>query len=295
MSNFLYVFFTAYLLANITFAASILQTKKNRILISLDGDKVQVGQTIILKDAENKQVATAIITQAKGEKAIATLKTGKVDGSETISLNQDLSTDELEVSPDSYSKQSKNVYSLNNKRWAVLVTGTMSNMVTKQADKSVTPNIEDVTLTGMGFGLAGSVDVPVNNWLILRGTLGYEPFNVTGTAKFNSCNDGTSTDCNAAINYLSAGGFARVNLTKSATQFWLGAGATAKFPMSKSTTALRSDDIKLTVTGAAAGGVDYFISNKGFIPLSFEFQLFQASDTVTANQMVFRGGYGMAF
>lgn len=292
---FIFVFFATQL----TFAASILQVKNNRILLSMDGEKLEVGQAIVLQNSDGKDVAKAIITQAKGEKAIATVKSGKVDGSETVVTGNggvnSADLEEEEVTPDSYSKKSRGNPRLNAKKIAMLLSISMNNMTTKQADRSVTPNIEDVKLTGMGIGLTGSFDYPLNTWLILRGTLGYEPFVAQGSGNFSSCDNGTSRDCTANISYLSAGGFARVNLTKSKFQLWGGAGGTGKFPISKSSTALRTEDINLTITFAAAGGADWFISNSAFIPLNLEFQLFQPSDTVTANQILLRGGYGWVF
>ena len=288
------IFIFIIFIAQFSYGASILQSKNNRILISLDGDKLEIGQTILLKNTEDKVVAKAVIAQVKGEKAIATVKNGKVDGSETISLDNGAAASE-EMSPDSYSKKTKSVYRLNAKKFALLLTVSLNNMVTKQADRNVTPNIEDVTLAGTGIGLTGSFDYPLNSWLILRGTLGYEPFVASGSGNFLSCDNGTSRDCTASISYLSAGGYARVNLTHSQYQFWVAGGGTGKFPISKSSTALRTDDIKLTVTFGAAGGLDWFISTGSFVPVSLEYQLFQSSDTVTANQILFRAGYGWAF
>ncbi|MCC2678114.1 MAG: hypothetical protein K0R29_690 [Pseudobdellovibrio sp.] len=296
MSKF---FFLVILLASqFAFAVSILQVKNNRILLSMDGEKLEVGQSIVLNNSDGKEVAKAIITQAKGEKAIATIKSGKADGSETVVVGTGGTSTpvmEEEVAADSFSKKSKGNPRLNAKKFALLLTASMNNMSTKQADRSVTPNIEDVKLTGMGIGLTGSFDYPLNTWLILRGTLGYEPFVAAGSGNFFSCDNGSSRDCTANISYLSAGGFARVNFTKSKFQLWGGAGSTGKFPISKSSTALRTDDIKLTVTFAVAGGADWFISNSSFVPLNFEYQMFQPSDTVTANQILLRGGYGWAF
>lgn len=292
-------FFAILMAAQFSFAASILQVKNSRILISVDGEKLEVGQSIVLKNAEGKEVAKAIVTQAKGEKAIATIKSGKADGSETIELSDGSSSSssimEEEMSPDSYSKKSKGNPRLNAKKLALLLTVSVNNMTTKQADRSATPNIEDVKLAGTGIGLAASLDYPMNTWLILRGTLGYEPFVASGSGNFFSCDNGNSRDCTASISYLSAGGFARVNFTKSKLQLWGGLGGTGKFPISKSSTALRTDDIKLTVTFAGAGGVDWFISSSSFVPISLEFQLFQPSDTVSANQILLRGGYGWSF
>lgn len=291
------VIILAFSFSQTAFAVSIQQAKGNRILLSLDGGKLSVGQTITLKNSDDKTVATAVVSQVKGGKAIATIKTGKADGSETVSLGE--SSDdgaEENISPDSFSKKTKSVYRLNSTKFSGLLTIGMNQMNTKQSDgQTPTPNTENVPLKGNSFGLTGAMDYPFNNWLILRGTLGFEPLVAKGTSTLLACNNLSSTDCNANINYLSAGGFARFNLTKSRFQAWVAAGGTAKFPISKTTTALRADDIKMTMTFGAGGGFDYFISNKTFIPASIEYQLFQSSETVSANIILLRTGFGWAF
>jgi len=190
----------------------------------------------------------------------------------------------------------KGLYRLNNIKYSGLVTLAMNTMNTKQSDGTQpVPNQEDVNLNGYSIGVTGALDYPYKDLLILRGTIGYEPYSVSGTSKFLSCDQLNSTTCKASMQYLSAGGYLRFNLTRSQYQYWIGVGGTGKFPISKSTTALRADDIKYTMTLAFAGGLDYFLNNKNFVPVSVEYQFFESSETVSANLIMLRGGYGWAF
>ena len=293
-----FIFLFSFL--NVASAATIMQSKGNKVLIGLEGEKVSVGQTVSFKNDEDKVVATAVIQQAKGARAIALIKSGKLDGTESVVFSSNKGDEEENIedniSPDSFSKKAKSVYRLNSTKISALLTISMNNMNTKQSDGvNPTPNTEDVPLKGNSFGLTGAIDFPFTNWLILRGTLGYEPFNVAGTSSLLVCDNLSSRDCTAMINYLSAGGYARFNITKSRTQIWAAVGGTGKFPISKSTTALRSDDIKMTMTFGAGGGLDFFINNKMFLPVSFEYQMFQSSETVSANMILLRAGFGWAF
>lgn len=86
-----------------------------------------------------------------------------------------------------------------------------------------------------------------------------------------------------------------MDIIKSRALVWAAAGMAIKYPIGKSTTALRADDIKMTYTIAASLGLDYFINNKNFIPASLEYQLFPSSDTVSANSIMVRAGYGWAY
>jgi hypothetical protein len=170
----------------------------------------------------------------------------------------------------------------------------MNSMTAKEADgSSPTPNVEDVSMKGTSLGVTGVLDQPISNWFTLRGTAGYEPFKATGTATFLSCSG--TTNCTAEMGYLSIGGYARFEIYRAnALMIWGGLGGDMKYPISKSTSALKSDDLKLTATYGGAIGADYFISNKNFIPFSIEQQIFMPSDTVKANALVVRVGYGHA-
>lgn len=302
--NKLFILIGFLLTFSFAHSATILQAKNGKVLISLDGDTVTVGQNIGFKNADGKTVAIATIATVKGARAIAEVKKGQLSGGETIYYAGGAKPKAAAAAPtegaeESFSAETeatskREVYRLSSTRVAGLLTIGINNMITKQADASATPNTEDVALKGNSFGLTGSLDVPLNWWFAIRATLGYEPFMAEGDARFLSCDNQSSTKCNANINYLSGGGYARINFNNSPFQLWTALGGTTKFPLGKSSTALKTDDIKATFTFAAALGADWFISNKYFIPMSVEYQMFQNSDTVSANIIQARIGFGMA-
>jgi hypothetical protein len=298
------IFLGLFFISNMAFAARVLQHKNGKILIDLEGEEASVDQKMLLINSAGKKVAIATITQIKGSRAIALINKGKSDGSETVRLagakatSAKSSDSEDTPSPmtEDSSSSSSDVYRLNGTKFSAVLTLAANSMSTKQTDGSnPTPNTEDVALKGSSLGFTGILDYPAAPWLVLRGTLGYEPFTVSGTSQFLSCDGLTSTECNADITYLSAGGYARFDLTRSRATAWLALGFTLKQPLSKKTTALLADDIKTTTTYALATGIDFFVSNKNFIPISAEYQLFQSSETVTANIILLRAGYGWSF
>lgn len=293
-SSLLFIlFFTSQSLA-----IKIIQTKGNKILLDLEDETVSVDQKFYLLNSNNKKIAIISIIQSKNGRALAVLNKGKTDGATSVELIDSAISAEVPTSEGGPKQaDTKNLYRYNS---AIKITGLLTiatnNMNTKQSDGTQpVANQEDVPLKGSSVGITGAIDYSFNNWLILRGTLGYEPFNVTGTSNFLTCDNLTSTNCTAAINYLSAGGYVRFNLTKSRALAWLAVGGASKFPVSKTTTALKADDIGMTFTFAGAAGLDYFINNRNFIPASLEYQLFLSSDTVSANIIMLRIGYGWAF
>ncbi|AGH95750.1 hypothetical protein [Pseudobdellovibrio exovorus] len=307
--------------SNTSQAARIIQQRDSRILVEVDAtDQIFVDQKFLLINSENKRVALGSVTQVKNNRAILTIEKGQYTSPATIRFVTNTSTaststpsattnttsepimddansvSEVGTITDEPTGRRRAVYRVNANKFSLVATLSSNNMITKQTDGSnPTPNTEDVNLKGSSIGLTGIMDMPVNDWLTVRGSLGYEPFNVTGSSQFLSCDKLTSTDCNAYINYISGGGYARFDLTKGKSLFWVGLGGTFKFPMSKKTTALLEDDIKTTMTIAVATGMDFFISNKNFIPASLEYQMFQSSDTVKASIIMLRAGYGWAF
>lgn len=291
------LFFCILLLVSPAFAIKILQTKGNKVLLDLEDESLAVDQKLYLLNESGKKIAIVTVSQSQKGRAIAILNKGKTDGAVSVELmDAPLTAEAPAAEGGSAPPKTTGIFRLKGMKISGLLTVSMNNMGTKQSDATLpVPNQEDVALTGTSMGLTGAIDYPFNNWLTLRGTFGYEPFVVSGTSTLLVCDNLSSKKCDANINYLSAGGYARFDLTKSKALVWVGVGGATKFPMSKTTTALRSDDIKMTFTFAAAGGLDYFISNKSFLPMSFEYQLFSSSETVTANIMMLRLGYGWAF
>ena len=273
------------------FAAKVVQIKNGKVLIDLEGETANPNQMGVLINAANKRVAIVQISQVKNGKAIGSITKGQAQGNEKVTLITPKGGGDA-ATPDA-SASSNQVYRTNSKKWSVTASLMSNTMTTKQADQNSVQ--EDVGMKGSTFGLTGVVDYPTIPNIDLRLTFGYEPFKATGTAVRNSCANGTSTDCTADITYLSGGGYARYNMTQSKMQFWAGLGGTLKFPIGKSTTALKEEDIKMTMTYGLAAGLDYFISNKTFIPVSLEQQYFLKSDTVSASIMFFRVGYGQTF
>lgn len=277
-------------------AAKVIQAKNGKVLIDLEGETASANQNAVLVNAENKRVAIVLISQVKNGKAIATVTKGQSQGNEKATLIAPKAGGETSAPADTAPTGGNQVYRTNSKKMSVLLSLMSNSMTTKQSDGAQpTPVTEDVAMKGSTFGVTGAIDWPVTPAIVLRGTLGYEPFKASGTAATNKCDNLNSTNCTADITYLSTGGYARYDFTKSRTQFWAGLGGSLKFPVSKSTTALKQEDIKMTITYGLAAGMDFFLSNKTFIPVSVEQQFFLKSDTVSAAIMMIRVGYGQAF
>lgn len=295
------VFFLIFLVfQSFAHAAIVAQSKNGKVLIDNQGDEVEANQEYYLLNTDKKKVAVVRISTVKDDKSIALILKGKADGTETLLLKSEAEktdkvprfqqdTTNVDINP-------TNTYRLRHKKLSLLLNTMTSKMTALEADaQAPTPNVDSVQMSGSSIGVTGTFDAPVSSWFEFRGTLGYEPFTVEGTSAITGCDLATSRDCSADISYLSAGAYARFNIYKSRTTIWLGFGTLGKFPLSKKSTALKTEDLKLAGAYAVAAGLEYFINNKIFIPLSIEQQYFFSTETVKANQLSLRTGLGFAY
>lgn len=288
------------LISPAVFAAQVIQVKNNKVMIDTQDEPLEVGQEFYLLNTDSKKVGLVQISVVKNGKAIGIVTKGKSGGDETLELKAG-SKASSKISEDVEDADSGNsstkTYRYGSKKLSLVLNLITNSMTAKESDgASPTPHIEDVSMTGSSFGLTGVLDSPVNSWFTFRGTVGYEPFKASGTANYTGCDSATSTNCTAEMTYLSVGAYGRFDFYKSnALLAWGAIGGTTKLPISKSSTALKTDDIKITATYGLAIGVDYFMTHKMFIPFSIEQQTFMPSDTVKASVMMIRAGVGMAY
>lgn len=274
--------------------AQVIQVKTNKIMIDAQDDTLAVGQQYYLINSLNKKVAIAEISIVKGDKAIAVVTKGKSSGKETLQLKE-AATPESIMAPDE-STVSQKTYRYGSRKISVVLNMFNNSMTAKEANGDTPIVVEDVSMKGTSTGLTGIWDIPLQSWFTLRGTTGYEPFKASGTASSLACDQLLSATCTAEMTYLSFGLYARFDFLRGkGFMGWAALGGTSKYPIAKSSTALKTEDLKLTASYAVALGADYFISNKIFIPVSFEQQSIIGSDTVKASFTVIRFGVGVAY
>jgi len=303
MNNFLKVIFIlVFSFKCLTIQAAVVEKVKNdRILISLNGEKVFIGdsvypvQEIITDETARQEESHATILQIKKQQAIAQVNSG-------------LFTEKQEVVIQRTTKISKKkdvdhvVYRYDMIKISLLGRLAANSLSTKQQDNGnggPFPNEEIVDMSGLNLGLMGTIERPLPwyNKVTARGIFAIDPIEVKGTAQFNSCDAKTSKDCNAKITYLSLGALARYDFIKSPSIFWGAIGGTLKIPITKKSSSLIESDIKIANSIILSFGIDFIQNNKTFVPVSFEYHYsLNKSDTVPViNQIAFQGGYGWQF
>lgn len=279
-SAFAFIFTLLFVLSYKAEAYKVLEIRNNKILIDLEGEVLERGDYLVtLPGAEYQGRAIAI--QIRPGQAVAKLQDGNFTLGERV--RRILGDPSFREEAIKISLQAK---FLNN------------GISVKQKDATFpTPNEETVSMTGSSVGFMGVIDWPTD-WFLLRGSLGLEPVEVEGTAKFNSCSSKTSTACNANINYIAASAAIRYDYYRdSRLVLWAAAGSGIKFPMNKNSTSLNQGAIGIANSILVATGADYLIMKNYFIPVGFEYHysLNFSEKVPVITQMALHAGIGMEF
>lgn len=280
----------SFLINSYAEAATLIQIKNQKTLIDLEGHDASVDEVYDVVGTAGKSGQIKII-QVKNNKAIGQIIAGSVAVGQKLRTNSN-----VQSSPRTVSKKDI-VIRHDLMQFSILGKLMMNTITTKQADNNALPRTETVTMNGTNIGITAALDYPLSPQYTFRGQLGLEPIAVKGTAQYLSCNGRTSTDCNVSINYLAGAGYLRYDFIKSENVLWGAIGGTLKMPISKSSTALRTDDINMANTLGLMFGYDYNFDNKTYIPATFEYHYsFNTSESVPAiNQIALQLGYGWKF
>lgn len=167
------------------------------------------------------------------------------------------------------------------------IGGTLGLVQTGADVKFVSSN---ASLSGSAISFKAFGDYGLTKNIYLRGYFGTQPFEASESG--NGC-DGA--DCVMSINYLSADVWGRYVFNPTSNlRFWGGAGLGLLFPLGTgNTNAVNKSEIGSTMLFQFGGGIDWFINDKFYIPLSLEYNLIPPSDTVSTSMISARAGLGM--
>ncbi|OFZ12788.1 MAG: hypothetical protein A2Z20_07035 [Bdellovibrionales bacterium RBG_16_40_8] len=299
----IFVFIILSLVANlflpVTWAAQVKSVKGKNIVINMQKDSFKIDDVLEIKNSRGKTIGLVNINKVKGKLAYGTLK-GKVKKGLKVQLQQirtaetkQTETKRFEEKPKKRSRYRSRMLS------SKTVYGIMIgfNSTSTEIKLPTTPTATTVSPGGTGFSLKGAMDYPLFPWLGFRGMFGLEQFKIGGASNSaTKANGGCDGECIAEINYLSADFWGRGFLTpQSKFRSWLGLGFDIMFPITKKSTALKESSITNTSIIAIGGGADWILSDKSYVPLQIEYNLYPSSKQVTASAIALRFGYTLAF
>lgn len=282
-------------------SATVTQVKGKQVLIDMEGDSAAEGDEFFLINPDTeKKVGMVRVKKAKGSKAIALVIKGRAAEGYTLEQNSDEMAEEADTDTDSEvetrsSKKSRGSSSgtLKTLKNSFGIMGgylmnSMSADVSNNNNGTITKS--SASMTGSGFAAGGFFDFVFSPSIAIHTVAAMEQFSAKGTITNTACSGGT--DCNADINYLSLYGMAKWYVTQGSFRFWLGGGGGYLLALSKKSTALNESQISSNsvITGAIGG--DLQMSKANYIPISLEYNMFPASETVKASQMAIKFGWG---
>ncbi|MEK2645091.1 hypothetical protein [Bdellovibrio sp. BCCA] len=281
------------------YSASVSAVKGQKVLINLEGDATSEGDEFyLLNPANNKKTAIIRIKQVKGSKALGEIVKGRaaqgyaLQAKAASKMSADVpasETSEEEAAP--VSRNDMSYLRVVKDSYGVTGSYIMNSM---NADVSYKDGFgishkTSTSMSGSGFGVGGFYDYALGQSLIGRGSAAIEQFNVSGNASEAAC--AGSTSCDAKINYLSLYGLLKWYPIQGKYRGWIGGGMGYMLAVSKSSTALNESQISTNQVFTFAVGTDIQMNRKNYIPISIEYNLFPASDTVKANMIVIKGGW----
>lgn len=265
-------------------AAVVKRVKGTSVLVDLESDTAQEGDTYFLIDEDGKKKAIVKITKVKESQAIAKVMKGKPAEGMTL-----LFRPKKEARGGGYQSHNDGSKPTGRAFMGALLGFSLADMGVKINTGSFqgTADLKGASFSGLAF-----FDYAFWERIGIRTTLGVQQFNATGDKK---CGDLVNQTCDANILYGNLNFMGRFMFSTGEFRPWAGGGFGFLFPLSKSSTALRPDTITNTSIGFGGFGFDWFLSPTDFIPVSFEYGMLPSSKEVSANLMSIRIGYGTAF
>ena len=282
-------------------ADQVTQVKGQRALVEFDQTTTTPGEEFYTLDKEGNRKGLIKITQVKGKKALSEILKGKPEAGQTLTPKIAPSKQPPSTAAKPTRRTQKKIEENDDALIVPISEGASSwggfgNVYMNSMSAKVVvagPREVAVNLQGTSFGLGGFYDYRWSPDFALRGIGALDQYQLAGSTPLNDCENTTS--CTVSINYLSSYGIARYDFTQDRTRFWAGGGFGYLFALSKSSSILDTSQISTSLVYVGSVGADIQMSGKSFIPVQFDYVIFQGSGSVRSSSMVLRAGYGFYF
>lgn len=280
-------------------AASILQSKGNKVMIQLDGLSVSTGSEVYALTPDKKRKAVIRVTAIKGDRAVGTILKGAAQNGMEIALKSEGGGSQS--APKTYSSEPTSSSGINTlrkspKRGGGVLIGMAMNSAALSAKTRVNgTSFEDsLTLKGNSYNLKGFYDYHMSPSFTIRGAIGLETLSTTGSTAVTQVCSG-STTCNLSLNYLAFEGDAQFNFVNSPSiRLWAGAGYSFLMAMSKDNNITNLEATSTNQVLLLGAGADIGVGKSGFVPVVVEYGLFPFAG-ISLSSIYIRSGYGWTF
>ncbi len=287
------------------FAVKILSIKKDKVLLDLESDNVNIGDKIGLRDLQKKPKGILQITKIQNGKAIASVK-GEVQKDFSLEIlskknspssSSDQITD-VTVSDHKNTKIDKSSLKKENTKksrktalsdyYGFTAGYSLNSMTVKPSSSS------SIKLSGSSFNLSGFYQRSLTTDLGVRIFGSYQTLKASGNSQAPTCSSGYN--CSVDISYLGIESLVQYTFWKqSKYDIWAGAGLGLLFAISKNSNIIDTSKITTNQAILVSTGLNYKLNSRTFIPLQLDYALYPDNQTTSANQIILRAGYGLSF
>jgi hypothetical protein len=274
----------ALLISVSTYAAQVTKINGNKVLIDNADGMATEGQEYFLTSG-GKKIAIIKVEKVKGTKALASVTKGRAAEGATLEMRSGGGASGSSSGGRVETKQA----------WGLLAGMSQNSMDVTFKDSSGN-QYASVGMKGTSFNFKAFYERRLFSIVKGRFSLGYHPFTLSGTADNHASSTRSTKDCTTSVNYISLDALGKFMFGKGSIQPWAGLGFALLLPASKASNALKEDELgKPTQLFVFAAGVDIGLKNRAFIPISLEYGMFPAGDSVKSTVLSLRVGYGRNF
>lgn len=303
----LLTFLIILIFSHSAFAVKIISIKKDKVLLDLESDTVNVGDKIGLRDNQKKPKGILQITKIQNGKAIASVK-GEVQKDFVLEIlnskkslptasssdqNTDVKTSDLKNSKTDKSSLKKQDTKPSRKKslsdyYGFTAGYSLNSMTVKPSSSS------SIKLSGSSFNLSGFYQRSLTTDLGVRIFGSYQTLKASGNSQAPTCSSGYA--CSIDISYLGIESLVQYTFWKQSNyDIWAGAGLGLLFAISKNSNIIDTSKITTNQAILASTGLNYKLNSRTFIPLQLDYALYPDNQTTAANQIILRVGYGLSF
>jgi hypothetical protein len=276
-------------ISSVSFSQTVINVKNGKVLLDLGSLNVNSGDRVVTSNSEGKKKALLQIRQIKNGKATAEIVKGTPEAGHSFAMFKGAAKRPRQA----VSKVEDYSQYATRKRGGYGFTGSLAMNAMKISNLTRNGTSYSFEMTGTNFGLGGFYDYSLNNsWLVrAHGTL--EMFDVKATS--GGC--GTTADLpECTVKFTQLGGYGTFNYIFSPQPYraWAGVGGGLFIYLSKDASVLDTNKFFFNSMLMAAGGVDYFLNQTTFVPISLEYQMIPDKEAGVTS-IVLRAGWGKSF
>ncbi len=284
------------------YGASVSRVKGKSVLIEDSFNETRKGQIYYGVVNSKKKAIIKIVNKRKGEALGRILKGVGIPGAQLMlrkTVVQNIKKTTTITRRNDLVAPTRASYKVN---YALgILAGANYNLGAIEYTENTTGNRVEGSLTGINENIKAFIDLNLTPRFSLRARMGWMPYYAEAEDTAPRClpdqvgAPSALFKCAVFIDYVGGDIAARLKLSVArAAQFWVGASVGIYHPInSEGTTALGNSVLETIMHFTAGAGVDIRLSERLFMPIEIDYELFPPSENVSLSSIGARMGFGL--